>query len=141
DVSALLVTAPLATPGLQQSTDQMNEEGRMTASGFFLGVIGMLAGAAVGSGIGSAACDDRSNCVTRYASGGAAIVGALTVPVGVHVAADQPKRLPLTMLASVGVGGAIWGVINAVPGRPVPLAPFIAAPLQIWVSTRLERSR
>jgi hypothetical protein len=136
-----MVVAPRLVVPVQQSTDQMDEEGRMTTSGFFLGAIGMLAGAAVGSGVGSSVCEDRGGCVTRYASGGAAIVGALTVPVGVHVAADHPKELPATVLASVGVGGAIWGLINLIPGRPVPLAPFIAAPLQIWLATRMERSR
>jgi hypothetical protein len=122
----------------QERVEQMNEEGRMTTSGFFLGIVGMLAGAAVGSGVGNAKCGD--DCVGRVAAGGASIAGALMVPVGVHIAALSPKRFPLAIASSFVTGAAVWGGINAIPGRPMALAPFVAAPLQVWFASRLERS-
>ena len=73
----------------QERVDQMDEEGRMTTSGFFLGIVGMLAGAAIGSGVGNAKCGD--DCVSRSAAGGASIAGALMVPIGVHIAAVKPN--------------------------------------------------
>jgi hypothetical protein len=122
----------------QERVDQMDEEGRMTTSGFFLGIVGMLGGAAVGSGIGNAQCGH--DCVGRTAAGGAAIAGALMAPIGVHIAAVKPKRLPASLLASFATGALIWGGINAVPGRPVALAPFVSAPLQVWIASRFERT-
>ncbi len=122
----------------QERVEQMNEEGRMTTSGFFLGIVGMLAGAAIGSGVGNARCGD--DCVSRTAAGGASIAGALMVPIGVHIAAVNPKRFPLSIASSFLAGAAVWGGVNAIPGRPMPLAPFVAAPLQVWIASRLERS-
>ena len=122
----------------QERVDQMDEEGRMTTSGFFLGIVGMLGGAAIGSGIGNAKCGD--DCVGRTAAGGASIAGALMAPIGVHIAAVKPKRLPVSLLASIVTGALTWGGINAVPGRPVALAPFVAAPLQVWIASRFERT-
>ena len=116
----------------------MDEEGRMTTSGFFLGVIGMLAGAAVGSGVGNAKCGD--DCVGRTAAGGASIAGALMVPVGVHIAAEKPRRFAQALATSFAAGALTWGGINAIPGRPVALAPFVAAPIQVWIATRFERA-
>jgi hypothetical protein len=110
----------------------------MTTSGFFLGIIGMLAGAAVGSGVGNAKCGD--DCVGRTAAGGASIAGALMVPIGVHIAAPQPRRFPHALVTSFAAGAVAWGGVNAIPGRPVALAPFIAAPLQVWIATRFERA-
>jgi len=98
----------------------------------------MLAGAAIGSGVGNATCGD--DCVSRSAAGGAAIAGALMVPIGVHIAAVKPKRLPLSLAMSVATGALVWGGVNAFPGRPVALAPFVAAPLQVWFASRLERT-
>jgi hypothetical protein len=46
--SAALAAA--VAPALANQDQEMDDEGRMTTSGFFLGVVGMLAGAAVGSG-------------------------------------------------------------------------------------------
>jgi hypothetical protein len=135
-------SAALAAAVAPASVDQdqeMDDEGRMTTSGFFLGIVGMLAGAAVGSGVGNAKCGD--DCVGRTAAGGAAIAGALMVPVGVHIAAPQPRRFPHALLTSFAAGALAWGGVNAIPGRPVALAPFIAAPLQVWIATRFESAR
>ena len=122
----------------QEQIQEMDEEGRMTTSGFFLGVIGMLAGAAVGSGVGNAKCGD--DCVGRTAAGGASIAGALMVPVGVHIAASKPRRFAQALATSFAAGALTWGGINAIPGRPVALAPFVAAPIQVWIATRFERA-
>ena len=120
----------------QDPAEEMDEEGRMTTSGFFLGIIGMLGGATIGSGVGNARCGRR--CVGRYGAAGAATIGALVVPIGVHVAADQPKNLPQALGLSALAGAALWGAFNAFPGKPVALAPFVAAPLQVWLSMKME---
>ncbi len=109
---------------------------QMTTSGFFLGIVGMLGGAAVGSGVGNARCGKA--CVTRSAAGGAAIAGSLMVPLGVHIAAKPPQHLALSIATSVVAGSLVWAGFNAIPGRPVAMAPFVAAPLQVWTSMKLE---
>ena len=132
--------APISSPfsADQEQVQEMDEEGRMTTSGFFLGIVGMLAGAAIGSGVGNAKCGD--DCVGRSAAGGASIAGALLVPVGVHIAATKPKRFPQALASSFAAGALVWGGVNAIPGRPVALAPFVAAPIQVWISSRFERT-
>ena len=115
---------------------QIDVGSQMTTSGFFLGVVGMLGGAAVGSGVGSARCGQE--CVGRAASGGATIAGSLMVPIGVHIAAQQPRNLLWSVAASVAAGSLVWAGFNAIPGRPVALAPFVAAPFQVWSSMKIE---
>lgn len=139
--ATLLFTPPAApalpsAPLLQDPVEKMDEEGRMTTSGFFLGVIGMLGGAAIGSGVGNSRCGN--DCVGRYAATGASIVGAVMVPIGVHVAADKPRNLVPAMASSFLAGAVLYGAFNAFPGRPVALAPFVAAPLQVWLSMKIE---
>jgi hypothetical protein len=115
---------------------QMDRDAQMTTSGVFLGVVGMLGGAAVGSGVGNARCGRA--CVGRSASGGAAIAGSLMVPIGVHIAAQPPQRLVRSLAVSALTGSLVWLGFNAIPGRPVALAPFVAAPIQVWTSMKIE---
>jgi hypothetical protein len=119
-----------------QQQEELDANGKMSTSGFFLGVIGMLGGAAIGSGIGSAQCGE--DCVSRAAFGGASIAGAIMVPVGVHIAAEKPRNLLVSMGFSALAGAALWYGLNSVPGRPVALAPFVAAPLQVWTAMKVE---
>jgi len=97
----------------------------------------MLAGAAVGSGIGNANCG--KDCVPRYAAGGASVAGALLIPVGVRIANEQDNNPLVSFAASLATGGVMWAGFHQVPGHPVALAPFVAAPLQVWLVSKLER--
>lgn len=139
-LDAIVVPAAIATAAFTQPQSpqepEMDANGRMTTSGFFLGIVGMLGGAAVGSGVGNARCG--SDCVGRHAANGASIMGALTVPIGVHVAAEKPKNLIKSMGLSVLGGAVVWMGFNSLPGKPVALAPFVAAPLQVWTAMKME---
>jgi hypothetical protein len=140
--AAQMLTAIEPGPKVREYSVQMIQDpatdpgSQMTTSGFFLGVVGMLGGAAVGSGVGNARCG--KNCVGRSASGGAAIAGSLMVPVGVHIAAARPQNLLHSVAASLAAGTVVWLGFNAIPGKPVALAPFVAAPLQVWTSMKIE---
>ena len=116
--------------------EELDANGKMSTSGFFLGVIGMLGGAAIGSGVGNARCGQ--DCVGRAASGGASIAGAFMVPIGVHLAAEKPRNLLVSLGLSTLAGTAIWFGFNSIPGRPVALAPFVAAPVQVWTAMKVE---
>jgi hypothetical protein len=141
-VAAQLLTSPFsrpesnlaAVPPVQEPATDPGSQ--MSTSGFFLGVVGMLGGAAVGSGVGNARCGKE--CVGRSASVGAAIAGSLAVPIGVHIAAARPQNLVRSLAVSVAAGTAVWLGFNAIPGKPVALAPFVAAPLQVWTSMKIE---
>lgn len=122
---------------LAQDPQEQTPDERMTTSGFFLGIVGMLAGAAVGSGVGNSHCGE--DCVPRYAAGGASVVGSLLIPVGVRIANEEDKNPLLSYAASVATGAALWAGFHQVPGHPVALAPFVAAPLQVWLVSKLER--
>jgi hypothetical protein len=119
-----------------RAQEELDANGKMSTSGFFLGVIGMLGGAAIGSGVGNARCGE--DCVGRAASGGASIAGAFMVPIGVHMAAEKPRKLLVSLGLSTLAGTAIWFGFNSIPGRPVALAPFVAAPVQVWTAMKVE---
>lgn len=132
EVPLLLTNVQLAQDPQEPTSDEI-----MTTSGFFLGIVGMLAGAAVGSGVGSAQCGD--SCVPRYAAGGATLAGALVIPVGVRLAGDPDGNPFLSWGASMATGAALWAGFHQIPGHPVALVPFVAAPVQAWLVSRLER--
>jgi len=126
----------LPGPALLQDPQEPTRAEQMTTSGFFLGIVGMLAGAAVGSGVGSAHCG--GDCISRYAAGGASIAGALLIPVGVRIANDDDHNPLISYAASLATGAALWAGFNQIPGRPVALSPFVSAPLQVWLVSKLE---
>lgn len=141
--------APAAVAGarplviLQEPNIDKPEE-VMGTSGFFLGIIGMLGGAAVGGAIGSGDCPSRAvdkDCMGRHAYTGALIAGTVLVPIGVHLANKERRNLPLSMAVSTAMGIAAYYGMRAIPGSPIAMAPFVAAPLQVVTSVRIERMK
>lgn len=128
----------------QQQQEEVKSEDEMGTSGFFLGIIGMLAGAAVGSQIGQSACPAEAvdkDCMGRHAYTGALIAGTVFTPLGVHLANKQPKHLPLSLALSALTGTALYFGFKAIPGSPIAMAPFLATPLQVFMSIKLERGK
>ena len=116
----------------------------MGTSGFFLGVIGMLGGAAVGGSIGSGDCPSRDvdkGCMGRHAYTGALIAGTALVPLGVHLANKDRRNLLLSMAVSTALGVGLYYGMKAIPGSPIAMAPFVAAPLQVVTSVRIEQMK
>jgi hypothetical protein len=111
----------------------------MGQSGMFLGIVSMLAGSAIGGGVSQGPCKGEDDgCTSRYAFTGALIAGTLLIPIGVHFANKQPRNLMASMAASALVGGLIYFGTRAIPGEPIQLAPFLAAPVQMYTSIRIE---
>jgi hypothetical protein len=120
----------------------MKPDDAMSTSGFFLGIIGMLGGAAIGSQIGQSDCPSRAvdeRCVGRHAYTGALVAGTILVPIGVHLANSERRNLPLSMAVSALAAGVFYYGLKAVPGEPIALAPFLAAPIQVVTSIKLEK--
>jgi hypothetical protein len=139
--------APYATPAVRmagpdrhlvalQEADDSPMAG-MTGSGFFLGIIGMLAGTALGSAMADRDCVD--DCRRDLAARGALIGGTLLIPLGVHIANPDPGSLPAATAASGLLGTAMWFLVAALPSDPMPLAPFLAAPLQLQGAIHVEQ--
>jgi len=131
------------SPQIQLSTAVQEEEIKpdaMSMSGMFLGIVGMMAGAAVASGLAQDGCADspEDRCVSRNAFTGALIAGTALVPVGVHIGNKDRKNLLASLAVSTLAGAAIFYGMRAIPGEPVELAPFVAAPLQIVTSIKVE---
>lgn len=142
-----LVAPPMARPAYLAQEPQQEQEPRpedeMSTSGFFLGIIGMLAGAGIGSSLGQADCPSRAvdkDCVSRHASIGALLAGTVMIPLGVHIANKNRRNLPLSLGISALTGTAMYFGMKAIPGEPLGMAPFVAAPLQVITSVKVERS-
>lgn len=145
-VSAIVATeAALVTPlSIIQEPNVEKPEEVMGTSGFFLGVIGMLGGAAVGGSIGLGDCPARDvdkDCMGRHAYTGALIAGTALVPLGVHLANKNRRNLPMSMAVSTALGVALYYGMKAIPGSPIAMAPFVAAPLQVVTSVRIEQRK
>jgi hypothetical protein len=137
-------TITLAPPVILQEPNVEKPEEVMSTSGFFLGIIGMLGGAAVGGSVGAGDCPSRTvdkECMSRHAYTGALIAGTLMVPIGVHIANNHRRNLPLSMATSAALGAAMYYGMKAIPGSPIGMAPFISAPLQVVTSVRIERRK
>lgn len=150
--ASALVAREIAQPALrdplheqqQEHQQEVKPEDDMGTSGFFLGIIGMLAGAAVGSQIGQYSCPpevEDKDCMGRHAYTGALIAGTILTPLGVHIANKHPKHLPMTMGASALTGAVLYYGFKAIPGSPIAMAPFLAAPLQVFLSIKLEQKK
>jgi hypothetical protein len=148
DNSAALVAPAVASarPGsfalAQDPYDKPDEQ--MGTSGFFLGMVGMLAGAAIGSQIGQGSCPTREedkDCVNRHAYTGALVAGTVLVPVGVHLGNKSRGNFWLSLAASAAEGTALYYGFKAVPGSPVAMAPFLAAPIQVFTSVKIEKRK
>lgn len=131
---------------IQQDPQEQEEkpEEAMSTSGFFLGIIGMLGGAAMGSQIGQNSCPSREedkDCMGRHAYTGALIAGTVLVPIGVHLANKDRRNLPLSLAVSALTGSALYLVMKTIPGEPIAMAPFLAAPLQVVTSVKVERRK
>lgn len=134
----------LAPQPLERPPEAMRPDDAMSTSGFFLGIVGMLGGAAVGSQIGQSDCPSRDvdkDCVARHAYTGALVAGTVLVPIGVHLASPDRRNLPLSLAVSALAAGAFYYGLKAVPGEPVAMAPFLAAPIQVVTSIRLEKRK
>jgi hypothetical protein len=124
--------------------EEMKPDDAMSTSGLFLGIVGMLGGAAIGSQIGQSDCPAREvdkGCVGRHAYTGALIAGTVLVPIGVHLANRDRGSLPLSMAVSALAAGLLYYGLKAVPGEPIAMAPFLAAPVQVVTSIRLEKRK
>ena len=109
----------VAAPVIFQEPNIDKPEEVMGTSGFFLGVIGMLGGAAVGGSIGAGDCPSRQEdkgCMGRHAYTGALIAGTILVPIGVHIANKNRRNLPLSMAVSTALGVAMYYGMKAIPG-------------------------
>jgi hypothetical protein len=125
-------------PSLQLSAMiEPDEEGPdpVMASGLFLGVIGMLGGAALG-GARESACDKE--CRAHSGAIGAIAGGALMIPIGAHIGNRGRGNLLLSMLAASAVGAAGFGAASLLPGRPVAAAVFFTAPIQVVLAAKIE---
>ena len=149
DVSALVAPEIAGSSSTRRSFSRAQDpydkpEEQMGTSGFFLGLVGMMAGAAIGSQIGQGSCPDRSedkDCVGRHAYTGALVAGTALVPVGVHIANKSRGNFWLSLAASAAEATVLYYGFKAVPGSPVAMAPFLAAPLQVFTSVKIERRK
>ena len=114
----------------------------MSMSGMFLGIVGMMGGAAAGSAVSQANCDDgEKGCRGRHAFTGALVAGTFFVPLGVHLANQEPKNFLKSIGASILAGTAMYYGMKAIPGEPIHIAPFLAAPIQMVTSIRIESKK
>jgi len=125
-------------PGGVETWLDEEDEGALSVSGAFLGVVGMLGGAAIGSGLSRSRCG-AEGCSGRGAAVGALVGGAVGVPLGVHLANRARGNFGLGLAASVAIGAASYGLMHALPGRPVALSVFFATPAQLFGVSALER--
>jgi hypothetical protein len=111
----------------------------MSMSGMFLGIVGMMGGAAMGSALGQGQCEDaEKGCMGRHAFTGALVAGTFFVPLAVHLANQQPRNFVKSIAVSMIAGAAFYYSMKAIPGQPVQIAPFLAAPVQMLTSIKIE---
>lgn len=142
--AASFATNPALTrpAAIRLHQEQESENDVMSKSGMFLGIVGMLAGATVGSGLSTSRCDDEpEGCTSRHAFTGALVAGTAMVPIGVHIANKRPKNLLASFGASALTGTALYFAMKAIPGEPVQIAPFLAAPVQMFTSIKIETKK
>jgi len=132
-LAPVLVPTPVTLP--YQEADESPMAG-MTGSGFFLGIIGMLAGTTMGSATAGRSC--TKDCRRDRGAGGAMVGGAVLIPLGVHIANPSPGSLLAATGAASLIGAAVWLFVGALPSQPMPLAPFLAAPLQLQAAIFVE---
>ena len=114
----------------------------MSMSGMFLGIVGMMGGAAIGGVIGQAQCEEgQKGCMGHHSFTGALVAGTFFVPIGVHLANKEPQNLLKSMAVSMLAGTAFYFSMKAIPGEPVHIAPFLAAPVQMVTSIRIESKK
>ena len=142
---SLFASQPAATPApalsaeLQDPQEAERPQDSMSKSGMFLGIVGMLAGAAIGSGVSQNHCETvDKGCTSRYAFTGALVAGTALVPIGVHIANPAPRRLPASLGVSALAGTLLYFGTRAIPGGPIQIAPFLAAPIQMFTSIKIE---
>jgi hypothetical protein len=139
--SASLVHMPVQEPSQGM---EMKPEEQMSTSGFFLGLVSMIAGAAIGSSIGESNCPSKDvdkDCLSRHGYTGALIAGSTMIPIGVHIVAPHRHNLLPSLGLSALTGLVLWEGFSQVPGKPIAMAPFVALPLQVLTSVRLERTK
>lgn len=136
-------SAPQPRLEIAQDPPSDRPEDVMSRSGMFLGIVGMLGGAVVGSAVSQNGCDEDTadeNCRSRHAFTGALIAGTAAVPLGVHIANKTPGSLLKSLAVSAVSGTALYFATKAIPGEPIQIAPFLAAPIQMVTSVRIERA-
>ncbi|HEX6560205.1 MAG TPA: hypothetical protein VF021_12100 [Longimicrobiales bacterium] len=137
------VTGP-TSDNIPPSVTEMKPEEQAGTSGYFLGIISMLVGGTVGSSVGQSSCPAKTvdrDCVSRHAFTGALIAGTAMIPIGVHLASAERRSLPATLGVSALTGAVLYAAAHAVPGKPIGLATFVALPIQVFTSVRLERKK
>ena len=145
--SVLFVAEPVAAAAapltLVQDPPSQKPEDVMATSGMFLGIVGMLGGAVAGAAFSQDGCEesDDNNCRSKYASTGAVVASTFFVPLGVHIANKNKKSFIKSLAFSSLAGAALYFGTKAIPGEPVQIAPFLAAPLQMVTSLKVERGR
>ena len=137
------VSAPALSLSVVQDPPSQKPEDVMATSGMFLGIVGMLGGAVAGAALSQENCDDsdNDNCRSMYASTGAVVASTFFVPLGVHIANKNKKSFMKSLAFSTVAGAALYFGTKAIPGEPVQIAPFLAAPLQMVTSLKVERGR
>ena len=125
---------------LRPQEEARSPQDAMSMSGMFLGVVGMIGGAAVASGLKQGSCENSEDkgCLARHAFTGALIAGSAFVPFGVHIANEHRKRLLTSLAVSTLAGAVFYFGTRAIPGEPVHIAPFLAAPVQMVTSIKIE---
>lgn len=140
--SFAIASAPTLPPTLDMPQDPPSDkpEDVMSTSGMFLGIVGMLGGAVIGSAVSQGNCEDESErgCRGRYAFTGALIAGSISVPLGVHIANKRPGSFMKSLAVSALAGTALYYGMKAIPGEPIQIAPFLAAPVQMVTSIKIE---
>lgn len=132
--------------GNPPSIDQMRPDEAMGTSGFFLGMVSVLAGATVGSQIGQSHCPPKSqdkDCGARYGYTGAIVAGTIMVPVGVHLVNSNGSASGLLQSfgVSAALGSALYFGSRAIPGKPIAMGAFLAIPLQVFTSVKIEQRK
>lgn len=135
---------PVVDDGNPPSVDRMRPDEAMGTSGFFLGMVSVLAGATVGSQIGQSNCPPKAedkDCMARHAYTGALIAGTVMVPLGVHLVNSNRRNLVQSMAVSAALGSALYFGSRAIPGKPIAMGTFLAVPLQVFTSVKMEQRK
>ncbi|HUP88145.1 MAG TPA: hypothetical protein VM100_02220 [Longimicrobiales bacterium] len=132
--------------GIPPSVDQMRPDEAMGTSGFFLGMVSVLAGATFGSQLGQSHCPPKAedkDCGARYGYTGALIAGTVMVPIGVHLVNSNRKAGDLlkSFGVSAALGSALYFGSRAIPGKPIAMGAFLAVPLQVFTSVKIEQRK
>lgn len=141
----------LQTQEAPSSAPASASTGRLIAGGILGGAGGFLAGGAAALVPADSDCEDEGDdvglCRAIWVFAGGSAVGAVGVPLGVHLANGRKGNLALSVLASVGIGAlGIVGALSFEDSDAASLAILGALPVaqlasSIVIERRTGRSR